>query len=577
MFHQPSDKIFSTLLRASVLFLLLVGFTVLCLMRFHDIHGQDEISHYMKLARLLYADGFAHPDDLATFSPHLYSLLACAVSALFGSLNSFTLRTTGLLAWLATLLMLICLTRRSRPILALACAVTLPCAIAAVTLIDIDQSVLPCFTLLSLWMVNDWLERPDDTPRWRLALLGTAVIISHALTLWCRLSTPLILTPLLLAYAYLRTRRWRPVVGLATLLAIGFALFLCTWRLYCQRTGIQFNGPFDYLRASFLETTAGRRGASLSKLTLNVLYTLLWGLNPYALLLSALALRQLFLDWWRSGRQRLQPCLFLLAGLYLLGAYCLVGGALFGFPKYQMPGFPLLIVGLAQFATHHWQRQSLQLHPRRLLAFAAFALVAALLAGDQLLTLRTTLRDAMVDGDSPAPALTALVSHLTVTHLALATAIIFLLRRRLLPLMPMLVTASLAVNVALLLHQTTAPYSCGYLYGDVGDTRNVAAFINDNLIAPERSLLPVEVLHELPRLDLAHRPPFLLDDLSSLKTAIAVCPPESIAISHLTFPAPAVRQFFQDTELQALLSRHYRCTGIGRYWLWHRLKTTPLR
>lgn len=575
--HETSDNLWRAIVRASALFLLLAGFAFLCLNRFHHIHGQDEISHYMKLSRLLFTDGFAHPDELATFSPHLYPLLSCAVAALFGSINSFTLRTTGLLAWLATLLMVCWLTRRSRPVLALSCAVTLPCAVVATTLIDIDQAVLPCFTLLLVWGVHAWLERPADLPRWRLALLAAAVSVSYALTLWCRLSTPLILAPLLVAYSLLRTRRWQSAVGMGALLTAGLIVFLLTWHLYCRRTGICPDGPFDYLMASFQETTAGRRSATLGKLALNALYTLLWGLNPYAVLLTTLALRQLLHDWWHSGRNRLQPCLFLLAGLYLLTAYCLVGGALFGFPKYQMPGFPLLVVGLAQFAAHHWQRQLLHLHRGRLAAFAIGAFLIALLAGDQLLTLRTTLRDAIVDGDSTAPALTAFISHLAVTHLALATAIVFLLRRRLLPPVPTLIAASLALNLALLLHQSTAPYSCGYLYGDTGDTRNVAAFINDNLIDPERSLLPVEVLHELPRLDLAHRPPLLLDDLEAIRTTIRATSPEAIAISHLVFPAESVRRFLEDPELGRLLGSQYRRTGIGRYWLWHRLKTTPLR
>ena len=68
-----------------VMFLALFVLLVAC--RFGQPLGQDEISHYYKCTRMLYLDGYSHPADVITFSPHLYPLVACGVCKLFGRFN----------------------------------------------------------------------------------------------------------------------------------------------------------------------------------------------------------------------------------------------------------------------------------------------------------------------------------------------------------------------------------------------------------------------------------------------------------------------------------------------------------
>lgn len=555
---------------ASLLLLGLVLFCFLCLMRFDGIHGQDEISHYMKLTRQLYHDWYTHPDSLAVFSPHLYPLCAWGVSTVFGAVNSFTLRLTNLLLWLGVLLMLFRTVPRETRLPALLAGLLLPLAVAAVTIVEIDQGILPLTTFLLVTAAEGLTERPQP---WRAGLLALA----FCLALWCRLSTPLVLLPLFIAYAWLRGRSWRLPALTAAALLIGGLLFYGSWRLYGELTGVNWPGAFEYLTRSFSETTGGQRATTVASLAQTVLYAFLWGLPPgYLLLLAIVCLRQ-GREGLRNWRQPLPPCLHLLAGLWLLAGYTVVGGALFGFPKYQTPAFPLLIAGVAIA----WPRLQISTgtadtmtpaRQRRLLA--AFGVIAMLIAWavleDLLLLVRLDTRACQALGNSPAAPLTGLVSRLIIGHGLIIGAMILARRRFQLPLTALALIAGLAVNAALLIRQSSADYNCGYMYGDRGETRSVVALLNDHGLKPEHSLLPMEVLNECGQDELTYPFPFFIDNLDETREAILHTRPEAIAVSYLAYPVSSFRAFCADSGLSEQLENEYQCVVIGHYRVWYR-------
>ena len=139
-----------------VMFLALFVLLVAC--RFGQPLGQDEISHYYKCTRMLYLDGYSHPADVITFSPHLYPLLACGVCKLFGRFNQPTVQMTGVFCWLAVLCLLWKLAKTTQEQwVACGLCVLLPMVLQAAVTVEIDQTVLPLVTLLLCWRTKTFM------------------------------------------------------------------------------------------------------------------------------------------------------------------------------------------------------------------------------------------------------------------------------------------------------------------------------------------------------------------------------------------------------------------------------------
>jgi len=321
---------------------LIGGFLALALPRLSQIAGQDEILHYVGLGQRLYEQGFRQPGGLITFSPHLYGWLICLSHRACGP-GLVAARVPGVLAWaLALALVWWWLARPAvgSDLPARAATVALlagmPLAVQAGAIVDIDNTVLvPAVLLLSLGVVH-LVERPQ-----RLSFLAVAGLM--ALALWCRLTTPLIVAPAFLAYAGLRRRRPQPVATTAAALGLGCLAFLGTWWLYCRVTGVSFSGPFRYLVESFGDCTVSEnRGIRPGKIALTLGYTALW-IGPWVGVLWAWSAFTRARRFWQT--RQVEPVdALLLAGAVVFCGYCVVGGTIFGFPKYHCPAIPLLLI-----------------------------------------------------------------------------------------------------------------------------------------------------------------------------------------------------------------------------------------
>ena len=574
--RQPQWRRPYWLLCATTAALFLLG----ALLRSNQIMGQDEISHYYKLVGLLYHHGYADPAGLITFSPHLYPLSAWALCEALGRFTPFVLRLCGILYWLGTIGLLAWLCRprhnlagdtqsisplwRALPIVLIAC---MPMAMQAAVIIEIDQTALPFFTLLLCCAVRSYADRPG----WRRAAL-TALVLAAAL--WCRLSTPLLLLPLFMAYALLLRWRWQRVAGLALALVAGWAIFHLSWLLYGRLSGVNAAGVFDYLRRSFGETTVGARAASRGQHSvLTALYLSFWGLNPYVLLALAWALWQLLRGLWRNRRLRTDD-LFVLAGLWLLAGYVVVGGALFGFPKYHCPALPLLALGLIMTGGKAWQRGEASVAARQWPTLAACALATCVLAlaamGDPLHVLRSDLRIAQAVAEPLRPMLFELALRLAATYGGAALILAWASPWQRAALLPALIATALGINTAMVIRQATAPYATGYIYGDCGETLMVADMIKDNGWSAHDVIVPIEVSQGLPWAPERYVAPQNWSECAAIAQRISTEQPEMIAVSPLINPVAQLRVLAEDPALQTALGDYCQSRIGGRYWLWLR-------
>jgi 4-amino-4-deoxy-L-arabinose transferase-like glycosyltransferase len=553
-------------------------FLIGALLRSGQIMGQDEISHYYKLIGLLYHQGYADPAELITFSPHLYPLSAWALCEILGRFTPFALRLCGILYWLGTIGLAAWLGRpqekqadntqgasplwHALPIVLLAC---MPMTMQAAVIIEIDQTALPFFTLLLCCALRSYAERPD----WRR---GALVALALAAALWCRLSTPLLLLPLFMAYALLLRRPWRRVAKLALVFVVGWVIFHLSWLLYGRLSGVNANGVFDYLWRSFGETTVGARAASRGRHSvLTMLYLCFWGLNPFLLLALTLPLWQLLRRLWQQRRLQTDD-LFLLAGLWLLAGYVVVAGTLFGFPKYHCPAMPLLMLGLLMSGGK--TRESKETDADQWPVLAARALAAGALAlailGDPLLVLRSDLRIAQAVAEPLRPMLFELALRLVAAYGGVVLILAWAWRQQRTSLLPTLLAAALGINVAMAIRQATAPYATGYIYGDCGETLMVADMIIANGWSDKDVIVPVEVWQGLPWAVERYTKPQDWSESATMAQRITDEPPQLIAVSPLINPVAQLRALSDDPALQMALCNYCQSRPGGRYWLWRR-------
>jgi hypothetical protein len=544
---------------------LFFGFAVA---RFGQTAGQDEILYYVRLGSDLYQHGFDHGDQLVAYSPHLYGLAIWASHAVFGP-GLAAARTPGVLATFLALV-LACLWGRARAenraagtiwafaLLALGCS--LPLAVQGSVIVDIDNAFLAPLVFLQCWALDLLVERRDGR-----SWVGFA--LATALALWGRLTTPAILLPVFLCYAWVRGNR-RLAAGALASFAVGWLVFLLTWGGYCAATGVDFAAPFRYLRTSLFFATVGSRGASLRKVVFTGVYLWLWLGGGVVVLLAMLLWRRLR-EWWRLRQWRRED-LFLGAGFYLLAGYTVVGGALFGFPKYHCPAVPLLLAGGIPLLAR-WQGSARRSSLAFLVGLAVLAfLVQVLLIGDPILGFRHDMRLALVTPEIPLrPVLIRLALSLGMGGLLLALPFVVARWRRL-AAVPMVCAAAFGMNLGLLSRQNLGGYQTGYNYGDPGDTRRVAEWLRPQLATDSLVMVPGEVLYLLDR---PHNP-YLEDaqwkNAENLVHALELPRMKAAGISIVTNDASQYLTLTANPKVRAVLDRDYTEHRLGNYVLFVR-------
>ena len=516
-------------------------FLLLAVPRLRDVMGQDEASHYYKLVRMLYEGGWHgwQTKDIITFSPHGYPLCALLVCKILHSVSAVSVRLCGLLLWLAVLAIVAWRDRANIALMLLAC---FPAVCQSAAIVEIDQAFLPLVALLQVIAFEQLRKKTSFFP------LAAA---SFALALWGRLTTPILLCfPLLLA-AFCTSRRC--ALQTAAAMLCGTFLFFASWSIYCIQARVHMAGPFEYLVGSFMDTTVGGRSGGFGKYAQNIIYLCLWGFNPFIALLF-------LLDGWRRLKRFLRSrvlengdTLWLCAATIILG-YTVIGGSLFGFPKYQIPALPLVALCLAEaLESLKWDKA--------LCGFAAVALLIFLGSNDGLYFLRMPLREHLALG-TPIVYLTPFL-----LMLAFAALLSFALYERKTPLAWKLLALALGCNLAWSLRQTTSPYSTGYIYGDRGECARIAEIMRSNGWTGRRQLVHVEVAQLLGQYDDMALHPNDAHTPEQLAQLVETERPDIVALSYAVMPVPQFRSFHSSKALADALEGYLpHRDGHFLYW-----------
>ncbi|MBO7090819.1 MAG: hypothetical protein J6W23_03475, partial [Victivallales bacterium] len=487
-----------------------------------------------------------------------YPLLACGVCKLFAHFNQATVQMTGIFCWLAVICLLWKMAKTTQEQwVACGLCVLLPMVQQAAVTVEIDQTVLPLVTLLLCWRAKCFMD--DSSTK-----NGLWLAASMALALWGRLTTPLVLIPLFVVFAWWSTD-WRKAVKTAVWLLFGCVVFFETWRLYCRVTGVDMWGPFVYLARSFQETTVGERSSGASRLVQNMLYLVFWGINPFLIVLTA---GSVVVGYVRK-LPRTELC-YLAAGVWLLCGYEVVGGALFGFPKYQIPAMPLICLGIALAWRGLWSFEQMSCSKAvHLVILGLLSCFLIMKAGDPLHAMRIDIRETAAVGGAIRLEMMKLGLIFAVCWGALSMAVVlFWWRVRSMTLWQLLLLGVLWTNGVFAVWQGNRPYATGYVYGDEGETREVAGLIEFCRWTDRPLFVPHEVLFQLGDFRLVDGLPMDWSDLDAVAERVAKEHPPMVAVSVLTNTTSEVRDVLQHEKLQKNLPPNYERKRVGRYYIW---------
>lgn len=580
------------LLIASLIFFGLSAFT-----RLDDPAAQDELCE-LGAADSLFEDGVArdiyNDDTPVAYSPHLNLLLIHASFSAFGQ-SIFAARIVGVVFSLATLLLIFHIVRRRgegdegrRMVIAAsvtALCASLPVFVQASTLLHIDNSMLTFLVLGMVYSAQRYYEQPNR-------LRGFIFVMFVAGSLWARITTPLLLAPLIFLFSWgaeTRRVRWQ----LPLLFAGGATIFLGTWALYCLAVGAPFAQPFTYTWDAFMNRT-GRESSrfTMRALGTNAIQTVAWvGVIATGLYFFT-ASRRVF-DFLIERRPKREDLYFTCGWAVLLG-YTIVGGAPFGFPKYQCPAFPLLSIALGLAGTRvDWS--SVRIRPSVAVgSFVAAFLVQWVFCGDVVKRVRVDLREAQAGGlVAPETVLRAALVALGIS--IAAWGIIFLLslasgfrHRAAFALLPVAIGAS-ASMVTL---QNMSGGATGYSYGSA-HALEVALELDRVLELADHSsseepvdgqlpdghlpggetptgIVPSEVIYLMRDRELEYVPNRLWTDRVELKKRLEDPRNRVFVLSVPTNTVGQVRIAREDREIKTILTRDYEYTKIGTFHVWRR-------
>ena len=528
------------------LFIALALFVALALPRIGTTLGQDEISHYYMLPRVIFENGYSKPDSLVAFSPHAYPLFVVAVCRILGNDSVYAIRIAGVLLWMLCLICVYLESHRSPWVVFLS---VVPAVLQASMIVEIDQTILPLACLLQCIAFKHLQEKTD----WRHFAFAS---MSMAFALWCRLTTPvLLMIPIIICAAFSGELRRRRVLFACASIACGCAVFFATWLGYCRITGVDWQWPFRYLLESFNDTTVGHRSSGLSRIVQSLAYLTLWGMLP------AIWIVFLF-DGWKRLKAFWKERVLLPQDIYWLGAFCIlfgymvIGGSLFGFPKYQMPAFPLLMLAVILKP-----KGGLKMPLAQYLGIAVFFAMLPLVCPDPIYLIRVVLKQFVLNGIPPMRI--AILIAMEMALLLLSTCLMFKCRN----VRHALLVSAFAFNFAFAVKQNVAPYSTGYIYGEAGECAEIAEYISRG---NKSAFVPAEIATLVNQNDYQGFAPSNWDDLDALAARIRTEKPDIIACSLLINTMAQLKAINEHEPLVAELRSEYKCNKWGNVMVWER-------
>lgn len=542
-------------------------FTLSFFSRIRQPVGADELNWLVAATdqiKIGFPTLFLAPHIAVVCSPHLYLSLLTFSFHIFGP-SEAAAHLIGFLSGVACLIMTAFISHQlvkkitpsPNSLLVLLPSVllaTTPAFIQGAMILDIDNTVMIPGILFLIYL---FYELKNDRPLTYFLLLACTT----AVTLWMRITTPPLVCAASLLFLYTDPRLNIGTKLKATVsVMFGVLLFIATWYSYTLVKHFNFYSPFEYTLSVFSVRTQSSGGFHAATFLQSMVQILLWfGLFPCILFAHAVIKRGL--EFFRH-RTLTREDIFLAVGVFLVGGYTFVGGTPFGFPKYQLPGLPLLLIYLCFFLPG---RSKVTVSSISLITVLSL-LVQYFILGDLLYLVRFELRDLASLGLSGGA---LLKGHLVqITAGLVGYFLIFILgHKRKLGLAVTALFIGLGSNLGVDLQQNFGGYQTGYSYGTRG-ARETGAFLKSHVRPDARIIVPHEIIYytDLPQHVYIHdrvwnNPEALLTDLRDPKDEAFVY---SLAFNTLH----QIKAYEADNPLHAFLLSNFDRTQIGSYTIW---------
>ena len=509
---------------------------------------------------------FTSQGDIYLQSPHLYVYTIKLAFDLFG-IHDWAARLPGIFSGLLALALVFWTVKSLKwgALMTLLYATT-PALIQGSQILDNDNTFLVPAILFLVFSFMKYQE--EGKLRWALAT-GLAVTLS----LWVRITTPIMVTFLLWIYALAGKNPNRSKWLITISLAGGVLMFFLSWFTYCQLKDIPFLDLFNYTLYAFRYRTSQAGGLHSSQTFQNLAHLTLW-VGPFTVLLFLVLAIRKGLDFLRHRQWDLES-LVLVLSLAVLGGYSLVGGTPFGFPKYHSPGVALMFAfsGIALRESNPSGFFNVRLRNIGIVVAIAF-LIQIFTVNDLLYTLRYQLREAAAF-EAPAvyAALLRGVAFKVILYFSLFTILFVSCLKFSFVRNPLLVLALFALgsNGATVYLQNTGGYQTGYDYG-VRGTREAAKFIKDHLSEKDSVVARSEILYYLNRLPSWYLMDHIWNDLPEFTKIISKPQTKAFSYSVATNPVAQIKRYSAYQPLQDLLRQNFDLHTIGSFKIWIRRK-----
>lgn len=202
-------------------------------------------------------------------------------------------------------------------------------------LLDIDNTLLTPVLGICIWL---WKRRQNHTFAKQALVLGLA----FAVALWVKLPTPVLLMVVFGFYHGLR-KEFKQTLAVLCATVLGVSLFLLTFSLYNALTGFSFAILNRTLQKAPLSTSS--IPGMLMRFPQGLGVLVLWLSFPLTILLAIVTVKMLL----RLRKQQLEEQDLLV--IFIVGTtlfYALVIPPAWGYPKYQTPLIPLIVILVAK-------------------------------------------------------------------------------------------------------------------------------------------------------------------------------------------------------------------------------------
>jgi len=301
--------------------------------------------------RPIFYHGEVNAHELGTFHPTLYANSLALFIRIFGyseiSVRFFGVICTLLSAYLLILIFRQLIKKRNEVAETLFLGLYLlnPYTIASTTLPDIDSTIMPVVILLFIYVSLKYLLQKKDMSNKAVWILGAL----FGLTLWSKLTTPLIIPFLLACLAIITSKNYKKsLLFTLKVTLIGALGFILTYYLYCRLVNVSTTYTYHFLVASFTKgtKTKGYLAGAIDNLKY-VRSFVYWPTIPIVGLLGISFLGVMF-DKNKDEKTRIKKLLVLTSLLITLFYVALIA-PFGGFFKYPFPVFGLGILTIIFF------------------------------------------------------------------------------------------------------------------------------------------------------------------------------------------------------------------------------------